>query len=81
MGIQGNIQQTTSDGFGNTEFNGTDNQERLAFQKGSNQYNIEGEGMNEEGKGGEDEQQKIFSFENEHQNAILQDAQRQQLQT
>mmetsp|Transcript_9367 Transcript_9367/g.14235 ORF Transcript_9367/g.14235 Transcript_9367/m.14235 type:complete len:110 (-) Transcript_9367:2630-2959(-) len=35
---------TASDRFGNTDFNGTDNQERHAFQKGGASYNMDGEG-------------------------------------
>ena len=66
------MHQTTSDRFGQTDYNLSENHDRPAFQKGANQYNLEGE--QEEDEHQDAMRQKLqaeagangmFSFENE----------------
>jgi len=72
------MHQTDSDRFGQTDYNMSENQDRPAFQKASNQYAIDGDmdAVNDDAQRFIDQQQnqqampdeepqKMFSIENE----------------
>ena len=70
------MHQTASDRFGQTDYNMSENHDRPAFQRPSNQYNMDGEEGQPEGAFDQqqqeqqliaqqelEDQQKMFSFE------------------